>query len=82
MTTDWNSVASNILKAEVKRRGLTYEQLQEKLKEIGVDETTSAIRLKANRGAFQFAFFLQCAAALGIKNLRLDDLISEKTNQE
>jgi hypothetical protein len=27
-----------------------------------------------SRGAFQFAFFLQCVAAIGMTNLRLDDL--------
>lgn len=78
MPTNWNSLASNILKSELKRRGFTYEQLHEKLNEIGVTETTSAIRIKASRGAFQFAFFLQCAAALGIKNLRLDELIDNE----
>ena len=74
MESDWNAIAANILKAEIKRRGLTYDQLHEKLLAIGINETTNSIKVKISRGAFQFAFFLQCAAAIGIKTLRLDEL--------
>jgi uncharacterized protein DUF6471 len=74
----WNKQATNILKAELTRRAITYEMLHEKLLNIGVKETANSINVKINRGAFGFAFFLQCAAAIGIKNLRLDDLIEEE----
>jgi hypothetical protein len=74
MEADWNKLAANILKAELKRRGMTYDQLHEKLVALGITDTTNSIKVKVSRGAFQFAFFLQCAAAIGIKNLRLDEL--------
>ncbi len=77
MEPNWNTLAANILKAELKRRGFTYDQLQEKLVSLGINETTNSIKVKVSRGAFQFAFFLQCAAAIGIKNLRLDELTSD-----
>lgn len=77
MEADWNIVAGNILKAELKRRGITYDQLHEKLTALGVNETTNGIKIKVSRGTFQFAFFLQCAAAIGIKNLRLEELIDQ-----
>lgn len=77
MELDWNKVAANILKAELKRRGMTYDQLHEKLTAIGINDSTNSIKAKVSRGAFQFAFFLQCAAAIGIKNLRLDELVTE-----
>ena len=78
MEPDWNKLAANILKAELKRRGITYDQLQEKLTVIGINDTTNSIKVKVSRGAFQFAFFLQCAAAIGIKNLRLDELVTQE----
>ncbi len=78
MELDWSKLASNILKAELKRKGITYEQLHEKLSSIGINETTNSIKVKISRGAFQFAFFLQCAAAVGIKNLRLDELMENE----
>ena len=76
MEPNWNTLAASILKAELKRRGLTYDQLHEKLLGLGINESTNSIKVKVSRGAFQFAFFLQCAAAIGIKNLRLDELIA------
>ena len=77
---DWNKLASGILKAELKRRNISYEQLIERLNTIDIHETHASILNKMSRGAFQFAFFLQCAEAIGITNLRLDDLIPKKTN--
>lgn len=76
--TDWNKLASGIIKAELKRRDIGYEQLVAMLEKIGVNETHASILNKMSRGSFQFVFFLQCAAAIGIKNLRLDDLVIEE----
>ena len=42
--TDWHGLVKGMLKAEIKRRNLTYEQVAEKLAEIGVRETTDNIR--------------------------------------
>lgn len=75
--TDWNKLAAGIIKAELKRRDIGYEQLVTMLGKIGVQETHASILNKMSRGSFQFAFFLQCAAAIGIKTLRLDDVINQ-----
>lgn len=74
---DWNKLASGIIKAELKRRDIGYEQLVSMLEKIGVHETHASILNKMSRGSFQFIFFLQCSAAIGIKTLRLDELTSE-----
>jgi hypothetical protein len=68
-------LASGILKAELKRRNIGYEQLIALLNTIEVHETHASILNKMSRGAFQFAFFLQCASVIGLTNLRLDDLL-------
>jgi hypothetical protein len=73
---DWNKLASGILKAELKRRHISYEQLVALLEKIGVKETHASVLNKMSRGTFQFSFFLQCAAAIEVKNLKLDDLLS------
>lgn len=75
--TDWNKLASGIIKAELKRRDISYEQLITMLGKIGVQETLPGILNKMSRGAFRFTFFLQCAAAIGIKNLHFDELTSD-----
>lgn len=70
--SEWDARAANLLKAELKRKGVTYAQLVEKLKEIGVDEKEVNVRNKLSRGKFTAAFFLQCLNAIGVQDLRLD----------
>ena len=70
--TDWEAKAANLLKSELKRKGVTYAQLVEKLGEIGVDEKEVNVRNKLSRGKFTAAFLLQCLEAIGSSSLRLD----------
>lgn len=70
--SEWELKAKNLLKAEVARQGLTYDQLREKLLMIGVEESVAGINVKINRGTFSFAFFLQCMKALNVKVIHLD----------
>jgi 3-mercaptopyruvate sulfurtransferase SseA len=60
-----------MLKAELKRRNVTYAQLVEKLKEIGIEETDVNIRNKIARGGFTAVFLVQCLEVIGVKELRL-----------
>lgn len=69
--TDWEAKAANLLKAELKRKGVTYAQLIEKLAVIGVDEKEVNVRNKLSRGKFTAAFFLQCLSAVGSDYLSL-----------
>lgn len=69
--TDYEALAANLLKAELKRKGVTYAQLVDKLAAIGVDEKEANIRNKLSRGKFTAAFLLQCLTAIGTGDLRL-----------
>jgi len=69
-TQDWKADAKNILKAELKRKGVDYEALAEKLKGFGIEESYNSINTKINRGAFTFQFFLQCMKAIGVDTVR------------
>lgn len=60
------------MRSELKRHGLTYAQLVEKLAEIGVSEKEVNVRNKLSRGTFTAAYLLQCLEAIGCKSLRLD----------
>ena len=70
--SEWEAGASNLLKAAIKRKGLTYAQLVERLATEGVVETEAALRNKLSRGTFSAAFLLQCCKAMGIDTLRMD----------
>lgn len=70
--TDWEAKAANLLKAELKRKGVTYSQLVDKLAAIGVDEKEVNVRNKLSRGKFTAAYLLQCLSAIGSQQLHLD----------
>ena len=71
--TDWTEKVKGMLKAELKRRNVSYAQLVEKLAEIGVKDNEPNIRNKIARGSFTAVFFVQCLAAIGVQAVRLDD---------
>src|SRR6185369_13617391 len=68
----WEDLAKGLLKAELKRRNMTYADLVGMLKRIGVKEDEHNLRNKVARGKFTAAFFLQCLSAIGVQTLRLE----------
>ena len=71
-TVEYETRAKNLLKGELKRRGVTYAQLAEKLATVGVTENERNLNNKISRGGFSAAFMLQCLEAVGATSLRLD----------
>ncbi|ROT94097.1 hypothetical protein EB810_13540 [Altererythrobacter sp. FM1] len=71
VTVEYETRAKSLLKGELKRRGITYAQLAEKLAEIGVAENDRNLNNKISRGGFSAAFFLQCLAAIGASDVRI-----------
>ena len=69
---EWARLVKGILRAEMARRGMTYEQLAEKLAEIGVKDSAVNIRNKVARGGFSAVFFVQCLRAIGCQTVRID----------
>jgi hypothetical protein len=67
----WDARTANLLKAELKRKGVTYAELVEKLAAIGIVEKEVNIANKLSRGKFSAAFMLQCLSAIGVTDLRL-----------
>ena len=75
MATDerYEALAKGLLKAELKRRNMTYADLVGALKQLGVKEEEHNLRNKVARGKFTAAFFLQCLSAIGVSTLRLSE---------
>lgn len=69
---EWAAYAKGLLKAEMTKRGVTYDQLTEKLAALGVHDTSVNIRNKVARGKFTAVFFLQCLEAVGCKTLHIE----------
>lgn len=72
LTQEYEEKAKNLLKAELKRRGVGYRELAEKLTAMGLPETERNLANKISRGGFTAAFFLQCLSAIGTPDVRLN----------
>lgn len=72
-TVEYETRAKNLLKGELKRRGVTYAQLAEKLASVGVTENERNLNNKISRGGFSAAFMLQCLDVIGASSLQLRD---------
>jgi hypothetical protein len=71
---EWGAKASRFLKAELKRAGVGYKELAERLNAHGLEETETSITGKLARGAFAVSFFLAVLTVLEINGVTLDDL--------
>ena len=73
MDQDWEEKVKGLLKAELRRRNVTYQQLSEKLAAAGIKESPENIANKISRGRFSAVFMMQCLEIVGCKTLRLND---------
>lgn len=73
MGNDWENRVKGLLKAELKRRDVTYQELANKLTKVGIVETPENIANKLSRGKFSAVFFIQCLDVLGCNTIRLND---------
>lgn len=69
---DWVAETKNLLKAELKRKGVSYRELAEKLTAMGIPESERNLANKIARGGFTAAFLVQCLTAIGTQNLRIE----------
>lgn len=73
VTREYEERAKNLLKAELKRKGMSYADLAAKLAEIGVQETERNLANKISRGGFTAAFLLQCLTVVGARSLMVQE---------
>lgn len=71
--TDWPERAKALLKAELKRRSVSYRELAERLTKAGSPESERNLTNKISRGGFTAAFLLQCLDVIDCQTLRLKD---------
>jgi hypothetical protein len=70
---EWANKVKRLLRAEMARRGVTYESLAERFAAIGVQDTAVNLRNKVARGRFSATFLVQCLSAMGSRSLRLSE---------
>lgn len=71
VNVEYETRAKNVLKAELKRRGITYSRLAELLADRGVQENERNLNNKISRGGFSAAFMILCFESIGCQEVRL-----------
>ena len=71
--TVWEAKVKGLLKAELKRRNVSYKDLVDRLAAVGVVDSEPNIRNKSSRGKFTAVFLVQCLEAIGATSLRLSE---------
>jgi len=72
--TEWAEKVSRLVKAELKRAGVTYEELAKRLTDSGMPESKASIASKLSRGGFSATFLLATLKAIGLQSLRVDEI--------
>jgi 3-mercaptopyruvate sulfurtransferase SseA len=70
-TDDWKIQAKQLIRAEMKRRSLSYADLATRMQGIGLAANERTVANKIAAGGFSAAFFLQCMEAIGVKAIYL-----------
>lgn len=68
---EWKAEVKRLLRAEMARRGIGYDDLARRLAAIGIEETAVNLRNKVSRGGFSAAFLLQCLEVMGCRVVRI-----------
>lgn len=71
---EWVDRTKRFMKAELKRRDVTYEDLARRLSEMDIPETKASVASKLSRGGFSAAFFLASMKAIGCPAVRVEDV--------
>jgi hypothetical protein len=71
---EWADRAAKHLKVELKRAELTYDDLAERLKGHGFDETKASIANKLARATMSAHFYLASLAAIGRPSVSLEEI--------
>ena len=70
---DWPGRVKGLLKAELKKKNVSYKDLAERLTAMGIPESEANIANKISRGGFTAVFFVQCLVAIGAHVVRLHE---------
>jgi Domain of unknown function (DUF6471) len=71
---EWAEKAQRFVKAELKRADVTYEELANRLRAMGLQETKVSIASKLSRAGFSASFFLATMKAIGRQTVNLEDV--------
>ncbi|WP_447078878.1 DUF6471 domain-containing protein [Shewanella algae] len=70
--SNWKNYVRGLIRAEISRRNLSYIEISERLKNIGITETPQNISNKIGRGTFSAIFMIQILKVIECYDLALE----------
>ena len=71
---NWRMVVQRLIKSEMTLKGVKYQELSEKLMEIGVSQSADNLRNKVNKGILGADLLLQIMYVLDVKKVEKERL--------
>lgn len=78
----WSKVVAKIIKAELAKRDLNYNELVLRLEKMGIEIKVDDLRGRISRGTFSATLFIQCLKAMGVKTLPLEESYFDEKIEE
>jgi hypothetical protein len=73
-TSDWRNLVQRLLKTELSKKGIKYQDLSDKLSAVGVEQSADNLRNKINKGILGADLLLQIVFVLNIKQIKYEDI--------
>ncbi len=74
-SANWRQVVQRILKAEMSKRGVKYQDLSTRLMSIGVNQSADNLRNKVNKGILGADLLLQIMFVLNMRKIDRDEIV-------
>ncbi|MGK0268510.1 MAG: hypothetical protein ACI8Y3_001127 [Paraglaciecola sp.] len=75
LAADWRQMVQRLLKAEMSKRGTKYQDLSDRLSNIGIHQSADNLRNKVNKGIMGADLLLQIMYVLNMRKIERDDII-------
>lgn len=75
VSANWRQLVQRLLKAEMSKRGVKYQDLSTRLVNIGVNQSADNLRNKVNKGILGADLLLQIMYVLNMRKIERDDII-------
>lgn len=72
---EWRQVVQRLLKAEMSRRGVKYQDLSVRLASLGINQSADNLRNKVNKGILGADLLLQIMFVLNVRRLERDGIV-------
>lgn len=75
LAADWRQLVQRLLKAEMSKRGTKYQDLSDRLSNIGIHQSADNLRNKVNKGILGADLLLQIMYVLNMRRIERDEIV-------